>query len=199
MTASSGPWGLIVAVVVTALVVNPLKDWIQERLEPVRSKPSYSADTKRHILERLTAAEGLERFLHTRYVGQKRFSLEGGETLIPVLDNLLQRAGEAGVQELVLGMAHRGRLNVLVNTLGKVPKDLFSEFEGKHDDALLAGDVKYHQGFSSDINTPGGPMHLTLAFIGELALPRARNESVQPGGGAAQRSEASLPPTMPRV
>ncbi len=140
------------------------KLWIQERLEPVRSKPSFSADYKRHILERLTAAEGLERYLHTRYVGQKRFSLEGGETLIAVLDNLLQRAGAAGVQELVLGMAHRGRLNVLVNTLGKMPKDLFSEFEGKHDEALLAGDVKYHQGFSSDINTPGGPMHLTLAF-----------------------------------
>jgi len=140
------------------------KRWIQERLEPIRSKPSYSADTKRHILERLTAAEGLERFLHTRYVGQKRFSLEGGETLIPVLDNLLQRAGEAGVQELVIGMAHRGRLNVLVNTLGKMPKDLFAEFEGKHADSVLAGDVKYHQGFSSDINTPGGPMHLTLAF-----------------------------------
>ncbi|HKW39413.1 MAG TPA: 2-oxoglutarate dehydrogenase E1 component, partial [Burkholderiales bacterium] len=140
------------------------KRWIQERLEPVRSRPSYPADVKRHILERLTAAEGLERFLHTRYVGQKRFSLEGGETLIPMLDNLLQRAGEAGVQELVLGMAHRGRLNVLVNTLGKMPKDLFAEFEGKHSDSILAGDVKYHQGFSSDINTPGGPMHLTLAF-----------------------------------
>jgi 2-oxoglutarate dehydrogenase E1 component len=140
------------------------KRWIQERLEPIRSKPNHSADTQRHFLERLTAAEGLERFLHTRYVGQKRFSLEGGETLIPVLDDLLQRAGEAGVQELVIGMAHRGRLNVLVNTLGKVPKDLFSEFEGKHADALLAGDVKYHQGFSSDINTLGGPMHLTLAF-----------------------------------
>ncbi|MGB5080664.1 MAG: 2-oxoglutarate dehydrogenase E1 component [Burkholderiales bacterium] len=140
------------------------KRWIQERLEPVRSKPSYSADLKRHILERLTAAEGLERFLHTRYVGQKRFSLEGGDTLIPMLDNLLQRAGQAGVQELVIGMAHRGRLNVLVNTLGKMPKDLFSEFEGKHDDVLLSGDVKYHQGFSSDIDTPGGPMHLTLAF-----------------------------------
>src|SRR6266849_438553 len=109
-------------------------------------------------------SEPLKPFLHPRYLRQKRFSLEGGDTLIPVLDNLLQRAGEAGVQELVLGMAHRGRLNVLVNTLGKMPKDLFSEFEGKHDDALLAGDVKYHQGFSSDINTPGGPMHLTLAF-----------------------------------
>jgi 2-oxoglutarate dehydrogenase E1 component len=130
----------------------------------VRSKPNYGPDYKKHILERLTAAEGLERYLHTRYVGQKRFSLEGGETLIPVLDNLLQRAGAAGVQELVLGMAHRGRLNVLVNTLGKMPKDLFSEFEGKHADDLMAGDVKYHQGFSSDINTPGGPMHLTLAF-----------------------------------
>jgi 2-oxoglutarate dehydrogenase E1 component len=140
------------------------KVWIQERLEPVRSKPSYAPDYKTHILERLTASEGLERYLHTRYVGQKRFSLEGGETLIPVLDNLLQRAGAAGVQELVLGMAHRGRLNVLVNTLGKMPKDLFSEFEGKHADDLMAGDVKYHQGFSSDINTPGGPMHLTLAF-----------------------------------
>jgi 2-oxoglutarate dehydrogenase E1 component len=140
------------------------KRWIQERLEPVRSKPSFSPDYKRHILERLTAAEGLERFLHTRYVGQKRFSLEGGETLIPMLDNLLQRAGETGVQELVIGMAHRGRLNVLVNTLGKMPKDLFAEFEGKHDDSILAGDVKYHQGFSSDIDTPGGPMHLTLAF-----------------------------------
>jgi 2-oxoglutarate dehydrogenase E1 component len=140
------------------------KRWIQERLEPVRSRPSYSADIKRHVLERLTAAEGLERFLHTRYVGQKRFSLEGGETLIPMLDNLLQRAGEAGVQELVIGMAHRGRLNVLVNTLGKMPKDLFAEFEGKHDESILAGDVKYHVGFSSDIDTPGGPMHLTLAF-----------------------------------
>jgi 2-oxoglutarate dehydrogenase E1 component len=140
------------------------KRWIQERLEPIRSRPSFSPDERKHILERLTAAEGLERYLHTRYVGQKRFSLEGGETLIPVLDSLLQRAGAAGVQELVIGMAHRGRLNVLVNTLGKMPKDLFREFEGEHDHSMLAGDVKYHQGFSSDINTPGGPMHLTLAF-----------------------------------
>src|SRR6202007_2945194 len=101
---------------------------------------------------------------HTRYVGQKRFPLEGGETLIPMLDDLLQRAGAAGVQELVIGMAHRGRLNVLVNTLGKMPKDLFSEFEGKHDNATMAGDVKYPDGFSSNIATPGGPMHVTLAF-----------------------------------
>jgi 2-oxoglutarate dehydrogenase E1 component len=140
------------------------KRWIQSRFESIRSTPSYSPDYKRHILERVTAAETLEKYLHTRYVGQKRFSLEGGDSLIPLLDNLLQRAGEKGIQETVIGMAHRGRLNVLVNTMGKMPKDLFSEFEGKHADNLQAGDVKYHLGFSSDIITPGGPMHLTLAF-----------------------------------
>ncbi|HXF65445.1 MAG TPA: 2-oxoglutarate dehydrogenase E1 component [Burkholderiales bacterium] len=140
------------------------KRWVQERLESIRSTPSYDAAMKRHILERLTAAETLEKYLHTKYVGQKRFSLEGGETLIPMLDVLLQNAGKAGVQELVIGMAHRGRINVLVNTLGKMPKVLFAEFEGKHDEQLLAGDVKYHQGFSSNIMTPGGPMHVTLAF-----------------------------------
>ena len=140
------------------------KRWVQSRFESIRSTPSYSPDYKRHILERVTAAETLEKYLHTRYVGQKRFSLEGGESLIPLLDNLLQRAGEKGIQETVIGMAHRGRLNVLVNTMGKMPKDLFSEFEGKHADSFPAGDVKYHMGFSSDIITPGGPMHLTLAF-----------------------------------
>ena len=140
------------------------KRWVQERLESIRSTPGYDAEYRGHILERLTAAETLEKYLHTRYVGQKRFSLEGGESLIPQLDILLQNAGKAGVQELVIGMAHRGRINVLVNTLGKMPKDLFAEFEGKHDDSLLAGDVKYHQGFSSNVMTPGGPMHVTLAF-----------------------------------
>jgi len=140
------------------------KRWIQARFETIRSTPSFPPDEKRHILERVTAAETLEKYLHTRYVGQKRFSLEGGDTLIPLLDSLLQRAGEQGIQETVIGMAHRGRLNVLVNTMGKMPKDLFSEFEGKHADSFPAGDVKYHMGFSSDIITPGGPMHLTLAF-----------------------------------
>jgi 2-oxoglutarate dehydrogenase E1 component len=140
------------------------KRWVQERLESARAAPSYDAEYKKHILERLTAAETLEKYLHTRYVGQKRFSLEGGEMLIPQLDNLLQNAGKAGVQEMVIGMAHRGRINVLVNTMGKMPKDLFAEFEGKHHDDLLAGDVKYHQGFSSNVTTPGGPMHVTLAF-----------------------------------
>jgi 2-oxoglutarate dehydrogenase E1 component len=143
----------------------PQKRWVQERLESIRARPNYDADYKRHILERLTAAETLERYMHTRYVGQKRFSGEGSESITPQLDLLLQRAGKAGVQELVIGMAHRGRLNVLVNTMGKMPKNLFAEFEGQHDDHdLLAGDVKYHQGFSSNIMTPGGPMHVTLAF-----------------------------------
>ncbi|MBS0327950.1 MAG: 2-oxoglutarate dehydrogenase E1 component [Proteobacteria bacterium] len=143
---------------------TPTKRWLQERLEPIRSHPAYSADQRRHILERLTAAETLERYLHTKYVGQKRFSGEGGDAMIPMLDHLIQRAGAAGVGEIVLGMAHRGRLNVLVNTLGKMPSDLFSEFEGKVAQDLPAGDVKYHQGFSSDVSTPGGPVHVTLAF-----------------------------------
>ncbi len=143
---------------------TPVKRFIQERLEPIRSQPAYSVEQRRHILERLTAAETLERYLHTKYVGQKRFSGEGGDSMIPMLDLLIQRAGAAGVQEIVLGMAHRGRLNVLVNTLGKMPSDLFSEFEGKGAQVLPAGDVKYHQGFSSDVSTPGGPVHVTLAF-----------------------------------
>ena len=125
------------------------KRWLQERLESVRSTPNFSPEKKKHILDRLTAAEGLERYLHTRYVGQKRFSLEGGESFIASLDETIQRAGG---------------LNVLVNTLGKMPQDLFAEFEGKHADDLPAGDVKYHQGFSSDVSTPGGPVHLSLAF-----------------------------------
>ncbi len=140
------------------------KRWWQERLESTRARPVFTAEKKKHILERLTAAEGLERFLHTKYVGQKRFSLEGGESFIAAMDELIQRAGKQGVQEIVIGMAHRGRLNVLVNTLGKMPADLFAEFEGKHVDDLPAGDVKYHKGFSSDVSTEGGPVHLSLAF-----------------------------------
>ena len=140
------------------------KRWVQNRFESIRSRPSLDKEQKRLLLERLTAAETLEKYLHTRYVGQKRFSLEGGESLIPSVDLLIQRSGELGVKEAVIGMAHRGRLNVLVNTLGKIPKDLFSEFEGKHSSDLASGDVKYHQGFSGDVQTKGGPLHLTLAF-----------------------------------
>ena len=140
------------------------KRWWQQKLESIRSKPNFSAEKKRHILDRLTAAEGLERFLHTKYVGQKRFSLEGGESFIAAMDELIQSAGAKGVQEIVIGMAHRGRLNVLVNTMGKLPKDLFAEFDHTAPEELPAGDVKYHQGFSSDVATPGGPVHLSLAF-----------------------------------
>ncbi len=140
------------------------KRWWQQKLESVRSKPSLAADKKLHILDRLTAAEGLERFLHTKYVGQKRFSLEGGESFIVCMDELIQRGGSMGLQEIVIGMAHRGRLNVLVNSLGKVPADLFAEFDHTAPEDLPSGDVKYHQGFSSDVTTPGGPVHLTLAF-----------------------------------
>jgi len=140
------------------------KAWWQKKLESIRSKPNFGGDKKKHILDRLTAAEGLERYLHTKYVGQKRFSLEGGESFIAAMDELIQSAGAKGVQEIVIGMAHRGRLNVLVNTLGKMPKDLFAEFDHTAPEDLPAGDVKYHQGFSSDVTTPGGPVHLSLAF-----------------------------------
>ena len=140
------------------------KRWWQQRLESVRSKPTFSAEKKKHILGRLTAAEGLERYLHTKYVGQKRFSLEGDESFIAAMDELIQRGGERGVQEFVIGMAHRGRLNVLVNTLGKAPAELFSEFDHTAPESLPSGDVKYHQGFSSDVSTPGGPVHLSLSF-----------------------------------
>lgn len=140
------------------------KRWMQEKLESTRARPQFSTEKRLRILEQLTAAEGLEKYLHTRYVGQKRFSLEGSESYIPALDEVIQHAGSKGVQEMVVAMAHRGRLNVLVNTLGKMPKDLFAEFEGQHADDLPNGDVKYHNGFSSDVSTPGGPVHLSLAF-----------------------------------
>jgi 2-oxoglutarate dehydrogenase E1 component len=140
------------------------KRWWQQKLEAIRAKATPTTEQKKHILDRLTAAEGLERFLHTKYVGQKRFSLEGGESFIAAMDELVQRAGDKGVQEIVIGMAHRGRLNVLVNTLGKMPKDLFAEFDHTAPEDLPAGDVKYHQGFSSDISTTGGAVHLSLAF-----------------------------------
>src|SRR5437763_7132756 len=140
------------------------RQWIQERIEPVRGMPKLAAEQQKHLLQKLTEAEHLERYLHTKYVGQKRFSLEGGESVIPCIDELIQRAGGTGVQEIVIGMAHRGRLNVLVNVLGKMPKDLFLEFEGKAPSELPSGDVKYHNGFSSDLTTGGGPVHISLAF-----------------------------------
>jgi 2-oxoglutarate dehydrogenase E1 component len=140
------------------------KRWWQQKLESARTNPKLSTEQKKRVLERLTAAEGLERFLHTKYVGQKRFSLEGGESFIVSMDELISQAGIKGVQEIVIGMAHRGRLNVLVNSLGKMPADLFAEFDHTAPEDLPSGDVKYHQGFSSDVSTPGGPVHLSLAF-----------------------------------
>jgi 2-oxoglutarate dehydrogenase E1 component len=140
--------------------------WLQDGFQLARMQRRFSADEKKNILWQLTAAEGLERYLHTKYVGQKRFSLEGGDSLIPLLDDLVQHGGRMGVEETIIGMAHRGRLNVLVNLLGKSPKDLFSEFEGQYDLAKLrgSGDVKYHKGFSSDLKTGSGNVHVALAF-----------------------------------
>jgi len=137
--------------------------WIEQRMESVRSQPPLSASERQHLLERLTAGEGLEKALATKYPGVKRFGLEGGESLIPMLDSMIQRIGSYEAKEIVIGMAHRGRLNVLVNILGKNPAELFDEFEGKAT-YIGSADVKYHQGFSSNVTTPGGEVHLALAF-----------------------------------
>ncbi len=141
------------------------KRWLQQRLEGDRGRRELTTGDRLRILERLTAAEGLERYLHMRYVGQKRFSLEGADSLIPLIDMLIRHAGRHRLSELVMGMAHRGRLNILVNILGKTPAELFREFEGDASaDHAGSGDVKYHMGFSSDIGTPAGPVHVALAF-----------------------------------
>lgn len=139
------------------------KRWLQSRIEPVRSHPEAPLEKKKMILERLTAAEGLEKYLGSRYAGAKRFGLEGGESMIVILNSLIQRAGKQGAKEVVIGMAHRGRLNTLVNIFGKNPSELFDEFEGKKT-LDTSGDVKYHQGFSSNVETPGGEVHIAMAF-----------------------------------
>jgi 2-oxoglutarate dehydrogenase E1 component len=138
--------------------------WIQERLESARGIPQFSHKAKIGLLERLTAAEGLEKLLGSKYVGAKRFGLEGGESFIPMVNEIIQRAGSVGTREVVIGMPHRGRLNMLVNILGKNPADLFGEFEGKTFNTKGSGDVKYHQGYSSNVMTTGGEVHLALAF-----------------------------------
>lgn len=143
---------------------NEQTRWIQQRLESVRGRPKFDAETKQRILRHLTAAEGLEKYLGNKYVGQKRFSLEGADSMIPMLAEIIQCSASHHVKEIILGMAHRGRLNVLVNILGKAPSDLFQEFEGKHVDQIRSGDVKYHSGFSSDIKTATGSIHVALAF-----------------------------------
>lgn len=169
------------------------RNWWQMRLESTRSKATLTINDKRHILEKLTAAEGLEKYLHSRYVGQKRFSLEGGESLIVLLDELVSYGASRGIQHSILGMAHRGRLNVLVNIAGKPAAALFDEFDGKKSQDLVAGDVKYHKGFTGTIATEAGPAEVTVAFNPshlEIVNPvvqgmaRARAESLGLGSGA---------------
>ncbi len=140
--------------------------WLQDRFRSGRIKNHFSAEERKTCLRHLTAAEGLELYFATRYPAQKRFSLEGGDSLIPLLDDLIQQGGQAGVEEMIIGMAHRGRLNVLVNVVGKSPQVMFSEFEGTYDTNHMqgSGDVKYHKGFSTDLRTPGGNVHVALAF-----------------------------------
>src|SRR6202035_838289 len=142
------------------------RPWLQDEFQEGRLRHRFSSEEQRNILWQLTAAEGLERYLHTKYVGQKRFSLEGADAFIPLLDDLIQNSGAVGIEEVVIGMAHRGRLNVLVNLLGKSPAELFSEFEGQSETvpARGSGDVKYHKGFSADLRTPAGNVHVVLAF-----------------------------------
>lgn len=138
--------------------------WIQKNFETGHGRPKFQAEQKIKILKDLIAADGLERYLGTRYVGQKRFSLEGGDALIPAMNELIHQACAAHVEEVVIGMAHRGRLNVLINVLGKTPDSLFQEFEGKYD-STRTGDVKYHLGYSSDLSTqPDAVAHVVLAF-----------------------------------
>lgn len=169
------------------------RDWLQDRFEVADRKATLSPELRKRVYGQLTAAEGLERYLHNKYVGQKRFSLEGGETMIPMVDQLIMRAGATDMQEVVIGMAHRGRLNVLVNLLGKPPTELFEEFEGKRKVAFGSGDVKYHQGFSSDVKTDKAVVHLTLASNPshlEIVIPviegsvRARQERREDWSGS---------------
>ncbi len=165
------------------------REWLQQRLEKHGGAFPFSDQERKNMLQELTHAEGLERYLHTKYVGQKRFSLEGGDALIPQLRFLIKHLGNQGTKELIIGMAHRGRLNVLVNILGKSPAKLFDEFEGVKADELdniNSGDVKYHKGYSSDVPTEGGDVHLALAFnpshleiINPVVLGSARSRQVR--------------------
>jgi len=140
------------------------KRWMEKYLETNLGHIKFDQEKRLSILERLTAAEGLEKYLARKYTGVKRFGLEGGESFIPAINEIIQRAGGYGTKEMVIGMAHRGRLNLLVNILGKNPADLFDEFDGKVQPEKGSGDVKYHNGFSSNVMTPGGETHLALAF-----------------------------------
>jgi len=140
-------------------------EWLMARMEHTQNTPDFSREKKLHILKELSRAVLFEKFLHKKYIGQKRFSLEGCEALIPALDAIINKGAETGISEFIIGMPHRGRLNVLANTLGKAYQDIFNEFEGKLlEDEYLLGDVKYHLGFTSERKTPDGKtLHLSLA------------------------------------
>ncbi|WLP94671.1 2-oxoglutarate dehydrogenase E1 component [Psychrobacter sp. M13] len=140
------------------------KRWMEKYLESNLGHIDFDKEKRLAILESLTAAEGLEKYLARKYTGVKRFGLEGGESFIPAVNEIIQRAGSYGTKEMVIGMAHRGRLNLLINVLGKNPADLFDEFDGKVQPEKGSGDVKYHNGYSSNVMTPGGEAHLALAF-----------------------------------
>ncbi|WP_330442288.1 2-oxoglutarate dehydrogenase E1 component [Flavobacterium sp. C4GT6] len=172
---------------------NPeVRKWIQDRLGVNENLPAFSDEAKKHILLKLNEAVAFENFLHTKYVGQKRFSLEGAEALIPALDALVEAAAEKGVEQFVMGMAHRGRLNVLANIFGKSTSDIFSEFDGKDydDDALFDGDVKYHLGLTADkktrtgkninINLAPNPSHLETVGAVIEGIARAKQDKYYP-------------------
>lgn len=162
-------------------------NWIQQRLNVNNNHPSFSKEQKKHILKKLNQAVAFENFLHTKYVGQKRFSLEGGESLIPALDAIIESAAAQGVEEFVMGMAHRGRLNTLTNIFGKSSRDIFSEFDGKdYEEAVFDGDVKYHLGWTSKRTTDNGkkinmniapnPSHLETVGAVVEGIARAKLE-----------------------
>ena len=162
-------------------------NWIQQRLNINNNHPQFNIDQKKHILHKLNQAVSFENFLHTKYVGQKRFSLEGGESLIPALDAVVESAAEKGVEEFIMGMAHRGRLNTLTNIFGKSAKDIFSEFDGKdYEDVVFDGDVKYHLGWTSKRTTDTGkqinmsiapnPSHLETVGAVVQGITRAKIE-----------------------
>ncbi|MBT9319011.1 2-oxoglutarate dehydrogenase E1 component [Actinobacillus pleuropneumoniae] len=140
------------------------RNWLQAKIESTLNKPLFTHTEKVNLLTELTAADGLERYLGAKFPGAKRFSLEGSDAFIPMMKEIIRHAGRQGMKDVVMGMAHRGRLNMLVNVLGKRPAELFDEFAGKHADDNRTGDVKYHQGFSSDFDVDGERVHLTLAF-----------------------------------
>ncbi|RZS98974.1 2-oxoglutarate dehydrogenase E1 component [Aquimarina brevivitae] len=163
------------------------REWIQNRVNFNTNRTKFSNEEKKHILKKLNQAVSFETFLHTKYVGQKRFSLEGGESLIPALDALVEKAAEMGVQEFVMGMAHRGRLNTLTNIFGKSPKDIFSEFDGKdYEEAIFDGDVKYHLGWTAKRKTDNGkainmniapnPSHLETVGAVVEGITRAKQD-----------------------